>query len=249
MKRPRIGAIIEARMGSTRLPGKVLREIQGRSMLDHVMERSLACTQDAVVVATTTSSEDDPIEEAAIEAGVGCYRGSQEDVLNRVLEAAIAFDVDVVVKLSGDNPLYHPAYVDAIVKEFMDSSYDFVTNTHMGFSEAWEPDRTWPIGTGVAVFETNLLQRIDRLNPDAADREHVIKYIIDRPGEFHLRAFDAEGSFAAYRRPDLRLAVDTEADLEFINGVFERITWPRCLRLMMLPLPVCKKRCITSYLN
>ena len=219
----RIGGIIEARMGSTRLPGKVLREIHGRPMLGHVISRSQACALNKVIVATTTGSEDDPIEGTAAEYGVDCYRGSSEDVLNRVLEAAKALDVEIVVKLSGDNPLYHPAFVDPIIEAFRASNCDLITNTHMGFSEFWQAERTWPVGTGVAVFETSLLERIDGKELDAADREHVIKYIIDRPEQFRLGAFPAEGQFANYHRPELRFAVDTQEDLDFIRAIFRSV--------------------------
>lgn len=214
--------IVEARVGSTRLPGKVLAPILGKPILEHLVDRlrqSAALTR--LVVATTDRLSDDAIEALAHRLDIGCFRGDEDDVLSRVRRAAEAFGADVVVKLSGDNPLYHPEFVDPIVEFFLAGSYDFVSNTAMGFTDKWDEERTWPIGTGVSVFRTALLARLPEAELTSGDREHVIKYVIDRPERFRLGAFRAEGVFyRRYARPELRFAVDTAADLNFIRTIF-----------------------------
>jgi len=211
-------------MGSSRLPGKVLKSILGRPMLQHMIERLAGSdTLDELVIATTVKPGDDVLEDFAKRQRVGCFRGSEEDVLARVRQAARQSAAAVIVKLSGDNPIYHPEFVDPIVRHFLDGTFDFVSNTAMGFSDKWREERTWPIGTGVSVFRTELLDRFDEAELDQADREHVIKYVIDRPDRFRLGAFQAEGACAVYARPELRFAVDTEADFEFIARLFEAL--------------------------
>ena len=222
--KPIVGGIIEARMGSSRLPGKVMKDIVGKPLLQHIIERIQKCHRlDTIVVATTHLPQDNVIEALAVRLGIHAYRGDVEDVSSRVRDAARAFHIDVIVKISGDNPFYHDEYVDPIIDAFQKNDCDFLTNTVMGFSTAWKEARTWPIGAGICVFETDLLDRVLNMDLQPADREHVIKYIIDRPEQFRLGAFRAEGPFSVYRRPELRFAVDTQEDLEFTRAIFEKL--------------------------
>jgi spore coat polysaccharide biosynthesis protein SpsF (cytidylyltransferase family) len=217
----RVVGIIEARTGSTRLPGKVLAPIVGKPLLEHVIERLDGSRRlDDLIVATSTRPGDDAIEALAHRLGVGCFRGDEADVLSRVRGASEAAGADVIVKLSGDNPLYHPEFVDPIIERFLSGGDDFVSNTAMGFTDKWTEERTWPIGTGVSVFRTALLAVLPPEGLTSVDREHVITYIIERPERFRLGAFRAEGRFARYARPELRFAVDTADDLEFMRAAF-----------------------------
>lgn len=217
----RVVGIIEVRVGSSRLPGKVAAPILGKPMLEHLIDRLHGSrTLTRLVIATTEQPADDPLEGLAGRLGVDCYRGDEDDVLARVRGAAEVFGADVVVKLSGDNPLYHPEFVDPIVQFFLAATFDFVSNTAMGFSENWKEERTWPIGTGVSVFRRELFAAFEEGDLTAADCEHVIKYIIDRPHLFKLGGFPARGVFAGHARPELRFAVDTAEDLEFIRAIF-----------------------------
>ncbi|HTO74085.1 MAG TPA: glycosyltransferase family protein [Gemmatimonadales bacterium] len=208
----RIVATIEARMTSSRLPGKVLRPVLGRPLLSHMIERLRRSWQlDQVVVATTHNETDDPIAELAAGLGVGCFRGSEDDVLSRVLGAAQAHDADLIVETTGDCPLIDPEVVDQMIATFLSNKVDYCANV-------LKP--TYPRGMDVQVFPTEVLARVEQLTTDPADREHVSLYIYEHPGQFRLlnvssglREADAEH----------RLTVDTAADLALVEQVFERL--------------------------
>jgi spore coat polysaccharide biosynthesis protein SpsF (cytidylyltransferase family) len=220
----KIIATIEARMSSTRLPGKVLRQIAGKPMLQWLIERiKPSQTIDEIVVATSVESSDDAIVELAKGMNVSCCRGSLEDVLGRLTRCAESKNADLIVKLAGDNPLYHYELIDSMIELFQNSNYDFLGTTFMGYSKAWNVPRTFPLGLGVAIFPLWVLQDADRSTQNPDDRESIVKYIIDRPGKFRLGAFQAEGRFSRLNRPELRLTVDTQKDFELMEYIFSSL--------------------------
>lgn len=205
-------AIIEARMKSTRLPGKNLRPILGKPMLEMLVERlNQARTLDGVVVATTTDPSDDAIEQTCARIGAGCYRGSMDDVLDRVLSAAQAFNADAIVEITGDCPLTDPAMVDEIVNVYRASGCDYVGNVRPA---------THPIGLAVQVFATRVLEETARSTQDPADREHVSLYIYEHPEKFTLKNVES-GLPEKYR--SYRLTVDTPEDFTVVSAVFEAL--------------------------
>jgi spore coat polysaccharide biosynthesis protein SpsF len=215
-------ATIEARMASSRLPGKVLKEIVGKPMLGLLVERiKRAKRLDGIVVATTVNEQDKAIEELAEKLGVGCYRGSEDDVLGRVLEAARAYQADLIVELTGDNPLVDSILIDAMVEFYLNNNYDYVANTQMRHSLKWKEESTFPVGSSIQIFSTELLDRVSKTTIDPVDREHVTFFIYEHPEMFKLGAFRAEGEFSAYRRPEIRLSVDFPEDLQLIRRIFE----------------------------
>ena len=221
-----IVGVIEARLGSSRLPGKVLLELtQGLSLLQAVVQRASRSAQlSQVVVATTELEGDDPIcDYCREELGVGFYRGSNEDVLGRVLGAAREFGADRVVRLTGDCPLIDPVLIDDVVEFYQDGNFDYVSTTHMDHSENWKEKRTFPRGVTVQVLSTDLLNEVERRSSDPRDREYVTYYIYDRPDEYRLGAFQAAGKYDAWRHPELRFAVDLPEDLELMREVFGRL--------------------------
>ena len=205
---------IEARMTSSRLPGKVLLPAAGRPLLEHMIERlGRARHVDAVVVATTEEAACDPIAELADRLGVGCFRGSEEDVLGRVLGAAQAYDADVIVETTGDCPLIDPAIVDLVIERFAEGGVEYCSNTL---------ERTYPRGMDVQVFPAAVLAEVTELTNDPADREHVSLYIYEHPERYRLRSVVSE-------RPDtaeLRLTVDTQEDYALVKAIFEAL-YPR----------------------
>jgi spore coat polysaccharide biosynthesis protein SpsF len=205
-------AIIEARMASTRLPGKVLLPVLGRPLLDHLIERLMrAGTLDQIIVATTTNATDDPVEALARDLGCGCFRGSEEDVLDRVLSAAHRFGVDLIAEITGDCPLMDPAIVDTLVETFRLNRYDYVSNV-IG--------RTYPRGMDAQVFPTAVLDEVARLTDDPVDHEHVSLYIYNHPERFSLHNVQ---SGLPERFHDLRLTVDTPEDFQLIRTIFEEL--------------------------
>ena len=148
-------ATIEARMGSTRLPGKVLREVVGVPLLGHLISRLQACDKlDDFVVATTTSPADDVIDEYCQSLGVAVFRGDEDDVLGRVLAAASSLAADVVVETTGDNPLLDPSIVDLHVETFLSNTADYVSNAIVP---------TFPDGMEVQVFSLETLRRSEAI--------------------------------------------------------------------------------------
>ncbi len=204
-------AIIQARMGSQRLPGKVLAPIGRAPMLAHVVERAAACPAiDQVVIATSTGADDDAVAAAAAVLGVACWRGSPDDVLARYRDAARAHHADVVVRLTADCPLLDPAVIGRVVAALVAGSRrDYAANVLT---------RTYPRGLDVEALWTDTLLRIDRLATTAAQREHVTALVHDRPTWFTTASVEAECDAS-----DLRLTVDTLADLELIRRIHARL--------------------------
>ena len=164
----KIVATIEARMTSSRLPGKVLMPIMGKPMLAYLIERLKRSRVDEIVVATTDRPTDDLIEQLATNLGVGCFRGSEEDVLGRVLLAAKSVGADVIVEITGDCPLIDPDIVDQVLDVYLSQQVDYASNTLK---------RTYPRGLDVQVFSTNLLDEVNILTSDPIDHENVSLYI------------------------------------------------------------------------
>ena len=205
-------AIIEARMTSTRLPGKVLKPILGRPTLELLVERLRRVRRlDQVIVATTVNRTDDPVEALARKIGAGCFRGSEEDVLDRVLKAAQAHGAELIVEITGDCPLADPATIDRVLDAFHQGGCDYASNVLK---------RTYPRGIDVQVFPTRVLEEVARLTSDPVDHEHVSLYIYSHPERYRLR--DVVSGLDA-RHADLRLTVDTPEDFALIQAVYEAL--------------------------
>lgn len=208
----RIVATIEARMTSTRLPGKVLKPACGKPMLELMIERLRRVPSlDGIVIATTVNATDDPVEALAHRLGVGVHRGSEEDVLRRVLDAALAHKVDVIVETTGDCPLIDPGAVEACIAEYKRAGVDYVANVL---------ERTYPIGMDTQVFATDILAGVALRTDDASDHEHVSLYIYRHPEIYSLKNVSAP---PALTRPDLALTLDTPEDYALITAVFEAL--------------------------
>ncbi len=209
---PRVVCIIEARMRSSRLPGKVMLPILGRPMIAHMVDRLReARLIDDIVVATTDHASCDPIVELCEAEGISCFRGSEEDVLARVLGAARAFQADVIVETTGDCPLHDARLIDKAVADFLLGGSEFVSNI--------DP-YTAPRGTDVRIFTTSALAQVDRISDDPADHEHVSLYFMRRPEQFRHRNVATQLGTDA---PRYRLTVDTPEDLALVRTVFEAL--------------------------
>ncbi len=204
--------IVEARYRSSRLPGKVLMPILERPMIARMIERiSRARTLDAIVIACPEGEEDDAIEAIAFETGVLCFRGSEDDVLARVVGAASANHADVIVEVTGDCPLHEPALIDKVVSDYMLGGADFVSNIL---------PYTTPRGTDVRVFSAESLAAIAGRSTDSADREHVSLHYWEHPELYRIRNVTTEFPADA---ASLRLTVDTEDDLRFVRAVYDEL--------------------------
>lgn len=213
MTKPRVVASIEARMGSSRLPGKVLEDINGQPALWRLVDRLRQCRSvDEVVVATSTASGDDVLAEWCAERAIPYFRGSEDDVLSRVVEAHKLMGTELVVEITGDCPMTDPEVVDLGVETFLVHDVDVVTNCGR--------NQTWPGGQCVQVFPLALLEEVDRTIDDAAVHEHVSLYFYEHPERYRILELLAP---RRWERPTWRLQLDYAEDLEFQRQVTSRL--------------------------
>ena len=204
-------AIVQARMGSTRLPGKVMLPLLGQPVLSRVMRRAgRARTLDEVVVATTTRPDDDAVVALAEREGWPVVRGSETDLLDRYLLAARAHDAEVVVRITSDCPLIDPDVIDATVDAFHAADVDYASNT-------LEPP-TYPRGLDVEVVSRPALERAGREDADPAWREHATPFVYRHPELFRLLRVPADDDHS-----DLRWTLDTPEDYRLISRIYEAL--------------------------
>jgi glutamate-1-semialdehyde aminotransferase/spore coat polysaccharide biosynthesis protein SpsF (cytidylyltransferase family)/predicted dehydrogenase len=200
-------AIIQARMGSSRLPGKSLAEIEKRPMLWHVVQRVKRATLvDRVVVATTTAPADDAIEKMCRENDVPCYRGSEDDVLDRYYGAAQAEKASQVVRITADCPLIDPEVIDRVVSRFQCGDLDYASNAMV---------RTYPDGLDTEICSFSALEKAWHEAGKPSEREHVTPYL--RAGKFRTANVENTSEFSHLH---CRWTVDEQEDLEFVRGVY-----------------------------
>ncbi len=203
--------IVQARMGSSRLPGKVLRPIAGKPMLAWQLDQLRTARRcDRMVVATTRNPADDALEGLCRERGISCYRGSENDVLGRFAEAARAFDARTVVRICGDCPLMDPVVVDAVIACYgQGPAADYVSNTC---------EKTFPLGCGAEVFSREALDTADAEARGLVEREHVTPFFYLHPERFRIRQYKQERDESQWR-----WTVDTPEDFEFVSRILSVI--------------------------
>jgi len=227
-EKPAVVAIIQARMGSKRLPGKVLMDIQGAPMLLRVAQRARrARTLDGLAVATTDLAADEPVAQLCADQGIECFRGSATDVLDRFYRAAVTFQAGAVVRLTGDCPLIDPGVIDQTVQAFLETGVDLAANR-------LPEGRTFPIGLDTEVCSMEALHTAWREARAPYEREHVMPYLYDPPGRFRVLRVNAPVDLGY-----LRWTVDTAQDLDFVRGVYaafagdDHFTWEQVAELVV----------------
>lgn len=212
----RVVGISQARMTSTRLPGKILLPAAGKPLLAHHLERLRRCrTLDAVVLATTVNATDDPVARLGEELGIPVFRGSEQDVLARFAGAAALGAADTVVRVTSDCPLIDPALVDALVAGFLEDGTADYRSIDVG---------RFPRGLDAEVFRRSLLDEAAAMATDPAEREHVTPYIYRRPDRFRLAdpLIPPEGQPDGSLPPQ-RWCVDEPADYELVRRILEAL--------------------------
>jgi len=208
--------IIQARMGSTRLPGKIMKKLEGRTVLEHdIIRVRTARRVEQVVVATSDLAADDPVAAEALRAGAAVTRGSEQDVLARYRQAAVEHGAELIVRVTSDCPLLDPALLDEMLAEVQAAAaagrpYDYYSNT-LG-------RRTFPTGLDLEIFTRQALERAFREARRPHEREHVTPYFYQNPGLFHLGGMTAPEDNSRHR-----WTLDTPADLEFIRRVYDAL--------------------------
>ncbi|MFU8773188.1 MAG: cytidylyltransferase domain-containing protein [Anaerolineales bacterium] len=254
----RNAAIIQARYSASRLPGKVMADIGGEPMLVRVVERTRrAKSIDKVVVATTTHPADDVVEKLCLDRGYECFRGSQQDVLDRYYQAAVYVNAGIIVRITADCPLIDPDVIDDTVFAFCgklepredielvsvplhppdivppagnDHLYDFAANR---LPPPWK--RTYPMGLDTEVCTFHALERAWKEANLPHHREHVMPYLYEKEGRFRILLVNHKPDYGA-----LRWAVDTREDLEFVRGIYsffknrDEFSWKGILALLEL---------------
>lgn len=210
MRKGRIVAVVQARMQSTRLPGKVLKEILGQPLIGYLIQR-LERSQwiDQLVIATSTEPADDVIAQYCQYHGIAFFRGSEVNVLARYFDSARAYNADFVVRVCADSPLIDPALVDELLEEFLQAQpeCDYLSNTI---------NQSCPLGMNAEVFTFQALEQANAKANHPYDREHVTPYLYHHPELFSIRE--------KHYSPDLgsvRLTVDTPEDFELVRLILE----------------------------
>jgi spore coat polysaccharide biosynthesis protein SpsF len=210
-----IVAIVQARVGSTRLPSKVLMEIAGKPLLEHVVDRSMLAEKlDQIVIATSTKEQDRPIIDLAKRLDVGWFAGSEDDVLSRYLGAAEQARADVIVRITADCPLIDPSIVDYVVTHHLRGNFGYTCNL---IDEA--NPKSFPRGLDTEVFTIDALRKSDKLAKKAYEREHVTPFMQEHPELFRIAIIEAPEN---YRR-HYRLTVDTCDDLRLIREIYRHL--------------------------
>jgi spore coat polysaccharide biosynthesis protein SpsF len=204
-------AIIQARLGSTRLPGKVLKPLAGQPALWHLLHRlKYSKKLDQVVIATTTEKQDDAIEQFCLEHGVLCYRGSEEDVLDRYYQAAKNFGADPIVRMTADCPVIDPTIVDEVVEGYFAGGYDLYGLTG-----------EFPDGLDCGLFSFSALEDAWRHADLPSEREHVCPYMEMHPEKYKIGGYQKFTGLSHHR-----WTLDEEADFRFLHELFKRLYVP-----------------------
>jgi spore coat polysaccharide biosynthesis protein SpsF (cytidylyltransferase family) len=208
----KITAVIQARLGSTRLPGKTMMMLEDEPLLGHLAKRIRAAHNvNDIIIATTVEKRDDAIVEFAVNNNLKYYRGSEDDVLDRFYNTCVEFDVDTIVRVTPDCPLLDPRIVDLVVSKYMEGNYDYVSNVIIP---------TFPDGLDTEVFSFHSLEKAWHEAELLSEREHVTAYIVKHPDKFSMFNVKRDGEDLAW----MRWTVDTPKDFEFIKEIFSNIS-------------------------
>ena len=205
----KVNAIVQARCGSTRLPEKVFALIDGKPLIWHVVMRlKQAKKVDEIIIATTDNARDDVIETWCRENNVLCFRGNEDDVLNRYYEASRHFPSDVVVRITADDPFKEPEVIDEVIDTLLDGDYDLVTNN-------FPP--SFPEVLDCEAFYFKVLEEMEKKSEDSFEREHVTQYVYRNPDKYKIGNVACEKQLSHYR-----WTIDNIEDLQMVNAIYEK---------------------------
>lgn len=213
-------AIIQARSGSSRLPGKVLLPLDGNPVIKHIIRRGQkADVIDEIIVATTFHRRDDLVAQYASSAGASVYRGSEDDVLGRIYQATKQANNDTIIRLTGDNPFVDPVLIDHVACKVLEEDAEYVSN---------KLDRTFPIGVDAEALTVDCIRRVEKIAKDPSYREHATSYIRDNPEEFvtaNITQNDVYEDELLSAGTDLRLTLDEARDYMLYSKVYDNVEY------------------------
>lgn len=193
-KKNKVGIIIQARMGSQRLPGKVMRKIKNKPILYYMLKQiKRSSLHDIIIVATSKKKENDIIRNFCKKNKINCFSGSEYNLVNRYFLAAKKYHINTIVRLTADCPLIDPDIIDQSISKFLSKKYDFVANTSPPFK------KTYPDGVDVEVFSFNLIKKVNFECKNKNDLEHVTPFIWRKKKRFNLFRFELKNNLSKYR--------------------------------------------------
>ena len=207
----KVGIIIQERVGSTRLPNKVMKDLEGKPVLEHVFERCKLANVDEVIIATSKKKENNVIEKFCKAKGINFFRGSEEDVLERFYQAARKYNLKTVIRVTGDCPLISPEIINVTITDFQKSGVDYLSNSVR---------RSYPRGFDVEVFSFEALKKANELAKKKPEREHVTSFIYSHPDKFKLGYLVAKNWL---NHPEMRLCLDTEDDFKLLSIIYKKL--------------------------
>jgi|SaaInlStandDraft_2_1057019.scaffolds.fasta_scaffold20927_3 spore coat polysaccharide biosynthesis protein SpsF len=210
MTQKKITVMIQARTGSTRLPRKALKEIEGKLIIWHMINRAKKIKSvQQIIIITTKKKEDEIFLKIAQENGVFGFQGSEKDLLDRHYSCAKKFNADPIIRITSDCPLIDPCLVEKMLQVFLKKNYDYVTNR--------EPP-TYPDGLDTEIFSFSALKKADKFSKMSSEREHVNPYIVKNPKKFKIFNYENKKDLS-----HLRWTVDEKQDLKFVRQIYSRM--------------------------
>lgn len=204
-------AIIQARLGSTRLPGKVLMNLNGKPLIQRIINRLHYCKQiDNIVLATTTNTIDDNLVEWCKKNYIPCFRGDEKNVLKRYFDAATAYNADIIVRITADDPFKDPKIIDSVIDMLKNNKLDFAFNNS---------PLSFPEGLDTEVFTYLALKKAYEANTTDFEKEHVTQYFYHNPNKFRMKNFAYEKDISF-----MRLTVDTKQDFDLAEKIYEDLS-------------------------
>jgi spore coat polysaccharide biosynthesis protein SpsF len=204
-----VAAVIQARTGSTRLPGKALRRLSGQTLTEHIIKRAQAVKEiDRIVLAIPFGEQEKPLQEIAEQSGIDCVQGPEEDVLKRFILAGDQVEAEHIVRICGDNPLVDLNLMRALIQKHVTKNADYTVCS--------DPI---PLGSGSEVVKLSRLKEISLKTVDPVYLEHVTTYFHDHPGDFQIEKIPAPSYL---KGKDARLTVDTDKDFYLLDQIYQK---------------------------
>ena len=218
-----IGALLIARLSSSRLPEKNILPVSGKPMIQQLAERvAKAELVDKVIIATSNLPSDDPLEELANKIGLGCYRGDLDNVMERIVGAADKYQCETIVEILGDNPLVHSELIDDVINLYIKDNLDYAANITTEYTPFSNDKELFSIGLRVQVYSTKVAKLYTKY-PDYPDNgRHPCAYIFDNPDIFKVGYIEAKGKWAFMNRPALNFAVNYPKNFELTKQLYEK---------------------------
>jgi len=220
-----VGAFIVVRLSSSRLPAKGIKKILDKPMIELMVERiQNSKLIDKIVIATSHLSSDDPLEDLAKKLGIGCYRGSLEHIMERILSASKTNNCDTIVELLGDNPLVHSDLIDDVISCYFSEKCDYSATLTKEHPLAETDLKRFSAGVRVQIYSQSVAEKYV-LYPEYINNEnkHPCAYIFDHPEKFKIKFFEAANKWGFLNRPELNFAVNYRKNYELIRTVFEHL--------------------------